>query len=278
MQLVLISDTHGQHRSLDLPPGDVLIHSGDLTLAGERSVALDFVSWLAEQPHKHKIFIAGNHDRWVEQNTDELFDISRQLGVHYLQESSVEIDGVHFWGSPYTPEFMNWSFMLPCTVSAMTYWQRMPDNVDVLITHGPPAGILDTLHVVHNNVVKDAGADSHCKPAQRGVGCPALAKRVESVAPKYHVFGHIHEAYGRQQIGSTQFVNASCMNRDYLLANPAQVVSLDTHITSPVLNNTYVFDKTQSTAVSAAKTYNSPSTASDFEDDLARPALSDIAS
>ena len=88
MRLVAISDTHGGHRRVNLPAGDVLVHSGDLTLDGERSVTLDFVDWFSDQPFKHKIFIAGNHDAWAEGNSDALQQYATDKGVHYLQGSS----------------------------------------------------------------------------------------------------------------------------------------------------------------------------------------------
>ncbi len=283
MQLVLISDTHGQHQSVDVPAGDVLIHSGDLTLDGEREVVLDFVSWLAEQPHKHKIFIAGNHDRWVQDNSDELMAVSRQLGVHYLQESSVKIDGVHFWGSPYTPEYMNWAFMLPCENSAVRHWQQMPDDIDVLITHGPPAGILDNLVIADrelddNSGENEIGVQSEYRLISRGVGCSALASRVLQVAPQCHVFGHIHEAYGSQTFGRTRFVNASCMNREYSLANPAHVISVNGLELPELSSNTFVLNKKQDNLATERNDCKPSVLAAELEGDLSQPALSEIAS
>ena len=80
MRLVAISDTHGVHRRVNLPAGDVLVHSGDLTLDGEGPVTLDFVDWFSEQPFEHKIFVAGNHDAWAENNSNYL----RQLSLIHI--------------------------------------------------------------------------------------------------------------------------------------------------------------------------------------------------
>lgn len=284
MHLVLISDTHGQHRSVDLPVGDVLIHSGDLTLAGERDVALDFVSWLAEQPFRHKIFVAGNHDNWAEHNSAELRNYSERLGVHYLQDSSVDIDGVRFWGSPYTPEFMDWSFMLANEATAARHWQQMPDNVDVVITHGPPAGVLDELlpggELNSECNSGNNGFDTSSDLIRRNVGCRALAARIAKVSPRIHIFGHIHEAYGSHHVGGTHFINASCMNTRYELANPAHVVSLDEDTISVFPCNTYSLGRTlpNASAAAGANANGYSVSASDFDDRTDQPVFSDVAS
>ena len=234
MRLVAISDTHGGHRRVNLPAGDVLVHSGDLTLDGERSVTLDFVDWFSDQPFKHKIFIAGNHDAWAEGNSDALQQYAMDKGVHYLQGSSIVIDDMTFWGSPYTPRFMDWSFMLSSADKAMRHWQSMPESVDVVITHGPPFGILDKLLVVNsdtdaNNADQLDGIFSN----EKNVGCRELFARVREVSPKLHLFGHIHEGYGEIDKWGTRFINASTMNRDYRITNQPYVIDV-TKISNPV--------------------------------------------
>jgi len=251
MQIIAISDTHGKHRDLVLPRGDVLVHAGDFTVGGEESATLDFVNWFSVQPFEHKIFIAGNHDLWAESHETELTNYARERDVHYLCNSTAEVAGLKFWGSPCTPQFMDWAFMYAHGSEAENQWSQVPGIVDVLVTHGPPQGILDGLYVApavtaafatkSRSIPKaksvpapkaDTSAscdDDICqavKPRSESVGCEALAKRVMQVKPGFHIFGHIHEAFGSMNVGRTRFVNASVMNRHYQLANPAHQLVL----------------------------------------------------
>ena len=63
MNILHLSDTHGAHRSLGrLPEADMIVHSGDISMNGSSSEALDFMRWFSALPYAHKIFVAGNHD------------------------------------------------------------------------------------------------------------------------------------------------------------------------------------------------------------------------
>jgi hypothetical protein len=86
------------------------------------------------------VVCAGNHDRYFQNSPHD----ARFLFTNatYLENTGVTIDNVTFWGSPYTPEFLNWAFMYT-RGSGAKYWDQIPDGLDVLITHGPPFGILD---------------------------------------------------------------------------------------------------------------------------------------
>lgn len=214
MKLTVISDTHGMHRNmLPLPDGDVLIHCGDFSNIGEKAQVIDFVEWLNSQPHKHKIFIAGNHDKsfdpkYIQSWPDELWlkdtlKYIKELGIHYLENSDVIIDGVKFWGSPITPNFGEnyWAFNRKRGDEIRKYWSTISDYTDVVITHGPPANILDW-----------------CVNG-RLVGCSDLTYHIQRVKPKYHFFGHIHESYGIVDGPDTTFGNASSVNERYNLVN-----------------------------------------------------------
>jgi len=193
---VAISDTHCRHAALELPAGDVLIHGGDFLSRGDVGELDDFAEWFMAQPHRYKVVIAGNHDRCLE--ADPLlamcFDIP---GVHYLSDSGVTLEGVSFWGSPWTPEFYNWSFMLPRGEALAAKWQLIPQGTDVVITHGPPHGIGDA-----------------CYDGRR-VGCEALAERLAVIKPRFHISGHIHEDYGTREVDGTTYINASTCNFRY---------------------------------------------------------------
>lgn len=142
MRLVCISDTHGFHQKIgSVPDGDVLIHAGDALGRGSLSELEEFNEWLGRQNHTYRVIIAGNHDWCFEQYPDQ----ARKLVTNavYLQDSGVELDGVRFWGSPYTPAHLNWAFNKERGKGIAEHWAQIPPNTDVLITHGPPHGVLD---------------------------------------------------------------------------------------------------------------------------------------
>src|SRR5262245_39467259 len=189
MRIVCISDTHGRHHLSEVPDGDILIHGGDLTRHGSLADAEEFNRWLGTLPHRHKIVIAGNHDFCFQEEPAEAR--ARITNAVYLEDSGVEIEGLKFYGSPWTPWFCDWAFMLQRGPELAAKWAQIPANVDVLITHGPPEGILD------RNRVGEV------------CGCRDLMYRVLEVKPRLHVFGHIHETAGRTDFDGVIFLNAS---------------------------------------------------------------------
>jgi Icc-related predicted phosphoesterase len=205
MRIVCISDTHERHREIAVPDGDVLVHAGDLTRRGDRAAVLDFDAWLGDLPHRHKVVIAGNHDFCFERSS-----AARGWFRHatYLQDEGVTIEGVRFWGSPWQPRFFDWAFNLDRGAPLRAVWARIPVGVHVLITHGPPFGVLD----------RTARGEA--------VGCEELLAAVARVRPRLHVFGHIHEAAGRVERDGTTFVNACSCDLGYRASQPAIVVDL----------------------------------------------------
>lgn len=189
LTIVCVSDTHGFHDRTVVPDGDVLVHAGDLTRRGELDDVARFDAWLAGLPHRHKVVICGNHDWCFQRRPVE--SRGRLRHAIYLQDESVVIEGLRFYGSPWQPWFLDWAFNLPRGPEIAAKWAMIPDDTDVLVTHGPPFGLLDE--------------------ARRGgnVGCADLLARVQQVRPRLHVFGHIHEAAGVVRVGETVFVNAS---------------------------------------------------------------------
>lgn len=214
MKIVCISDTHLQHRwnKIDVPDGDVLIHAGDGLSSGRYSELQIFQDWFLAFPHKHKIFVPGNHD-WCFQT---MFTAAAMGFPIVLCDSGIEIEGLKFWGSPWQPEFYNWAFNLPRGQALKAKWDLIPNDTDVLITHGPPHGILDRT---------DRGEH---------VGCEDLTEALVRVRPKLHVFGHIHHGAGQFDSGSTIFVNASICDERYNPVNPPIAVDLVTS-NSPIL-------------------------------------------
>lgn len=210
MKIVMLSDTHTMHDQVKVPDGDVLIHAGDLTFTGKRSQWESALHWLYSLPHKHKIFIAGNHDFGAAH-----FCASKD-NVHYLDNSGCEIDGIKFWGSPITPTFGRWAHMAERGEEIKKYWDMIPDDTDVLITHGPPWGIMDSSELTGGHV-----------------GCEDLHDAVfDRVLPQVHVFGHIHGGYGHKfkmipnDVPDILFYNASVVNEAYEVVNDPWVVEL----------------------------------------------------
>lgn len=208
MRFVAISDTHNKHKDLVLPEGDVLLHAGEVSGRGYEKEIKKFLNWFSEQPFKYKIFIAGNHDFFFEQkNTEEVKQIIPE-NVIYLNDSGITIEGIKIWGSPIQPWFHNWAFNRQRGAGISKHWELIPKDTDILITHGPPFEVLDMT------------VGGMC------VGCEDLTRYVNEIKPRYHIFGHIHEAYGQKTQNATFFVNASVLNERYELVNPPVVFDL----------------------------------------------------
>lgn len=176
MRIVQISDTHNRHNLIkNLPQGDVIIHCGDISDNGTEEEVLDFLNWFIELPYPHKIFITGNHDLCL-WDAENIEDLPED--VHFLQDRGITIDGISFFGLAYNHSEM-----------------QIPSGLDVLITHEPPMKILD----------KTVGVNWGNLP---------LRKRVIEVQPRYHLFGHAHEAQGILKKDGIVFSNGSLLN-DY---------------------------------------------------------------
>lgn len=211
MRLVLLSDTHGLHGELgSLPDGDAVLHAGDLSGRGTLPELARFFTWFAALPHRHKVVIAGNHDFALERQP-ALAEALVPPGVIYLRDAAAWIDGLMVWGSPWQPWFNDWAFNLERGTQLAAKWALIPDQVDVLVTHGPPYGVLDLV----------AGGDGY------RVGCEALAARLPALDRlRLHLFGHIHEGYGVNRSGQLTSVNASICDVRYRPINAPVVVDL----------------------------------------------------
>ncbi len=192
MKILHLSDTHGKHRLLkNLPKADIIVHSGDVSEDGTESEVLDFLNWFCDLDYQYKIFIAGNHDFCLD-NAQQIEDLPRNC--FFLSHSGVEIGGVKFWGIPY---FV--SDELYGDIAQLT--AKTPYDTDILITHRPPYGILDF----------DDG---------NNFGCVDLQQTIPKIRPKYHLFGHIHAAYGIEKSQHTTFVNASLIRKNEIVNKP----------------------------------------------------------
>lgn len=212
MRLVCISDTHGDHRKVQVPEGDVLIHAGDVTGHGTESDFIDFLAWFDAHPHEYKLFIAGNHDLYLESNPIEAKRHVDNTGSVWLNDSGIDIEGVQFWGSPITLRFHDWAFMRNPGDDIEQHWTQIPQNTQVLITHGPPFGILDHVRRLDGS--------------EEQTGCPQLFDTILNRSLKAHIFGHIHEEFGALSQHGVDFLNVSTMNQSYRIANPPVIYTL----------------------------------------------------
>lgn len=193
-----------------LPGGDLLIVAGDLTARDLFMQYSQFELWLYKQDYAHKIVIAGNHDGFIE---CDLWNFIPSESLTYLQDSGCTFNGLKIWGSPWTPAFCDWHFMKHTPDELRAVWDLIPDDTDILVTHGPMYGVLDAV---------SAGS-------MRPLGCSELRSAIERIKPKLHVCGHIHGGYGqllfKHSGPNTICVNASIMDEDYYPVNkPIEVI------------------------------------------------------
>ncbi len=207
-RIVTISDTHSRHQKIkSMPEGDILIHSGDATERGGIDEIVAFNEWLGTLPYLHKIFVAGNHD-WLFERSPQ-FAPTLMSNAHYLLDNFIEIEGLKIYGAPWQPRFFDWAFNVDRGAAIAQKWQMIPDDIDVLITHGPPHGILDEVAYRHEHV-----------------GCEELLPVVHRIKPRAHIFGHIHSGYGMVEQNGIKFVNASICNEAYQPVNAPIVFDL----------------------------------------------------
>jgi predicted phosphodiesterase len=229
MEITFISDTHNRHREMtqDLTGGPILVHCGDVSMRGSRFEIDDFLEWFSELPYMHKIMVPGNHDFFFDWSryartphgkarhgdsiiTKEMVEdlMADYPAVHLLNDSGITVEGINFWGSPITPWFHDWAFNR-WEEEIGEHWKLIPDTTDVLITHGPPFGILDKVIRSHENV-----------------GCKILSTEIARVKPRVHAFGHIHEEFGTRTVEDTLYISASMIDIRYEYTNKPTVINL----------------------------------------------------
>ena len=212
-KITVISDTHTKHKEItnDLPGGDILLHSGDISSRGYLQEIKDFCEWFSSiKTYTHKIFIAGNHDWGF---ADQFSSYAKEIvemypDITYLQDDFAYIVGddyktpLKIYGSPWQPRFHNWAFNADPGEDIQQHWNKIPADADILITHGPAWGFVDTI----------MGTTTH-------LGCELLTERIKTVKPKIHVCGHIHSGHGYVFDGTTHFINASVLGERYTYDN-----------------------------------------------------------
>lgn len=210
MKICIISDTHNYHKKLgDLPDADMIIHCGDMTSVGKEHEIRNFMKWYSRlEQYKYKLCIAGNHD-WLFERSRTLAKSLIPSNVTYLEDSCVEIEGLMFYGTPVQQPFNNWAFNV-YEPKLTKYWEAIPDETDVLITHSPPEGYGDFVPFANRN----KGSYS------------LLNEVIDRIKPKLHCFGHIHEGYGSWEFNEIKFINASNLDGGYNCVNAPMLVEI----------------------------------------------------
>lgn len=201
----------------DMPEGDVLLHAGDFSVKGYPKEVSLFLDWLDGLNYTHKVVIAGNHDLSLDPmlnpNFQQVVDAVNEVdNVYYLNKESLEIEGIKIWGEPHQPEFFNWAFNTPRS-EMKEHWNQVPEDTDILVTHGPPYGYRD--------LAQDMHATSWGPAEMVHVGCAAQKNMLLKSNIKHVVCGHIHRGYGSEQINNYDIMvhNASICNEKYIPAN-----------------------------------------------------------
>jgi len=222
MIITLISDSHNKHKQLteDLPGGDLIIHAGDISSMGYFHEIHNFCDWYSKlYMYDTKIFIAGNHDFGFQDSPNSILELLKGYPkINYLQDDLYLLgeeydnyeDRIKVYGSPWSPRFLEWAFNADRGEDIKQYWDRISLDTDILITHGPPHGILDS---------------NSWNPL--GIGCEELKIRIKEVKPKIHVFGHLHFGYGYKFEDDIHFINASILNDQYKYANKPLTIDWD---------------------------------------------------
>ena len=215
---------------MTLPEADMAICCGDISGRGSKFEVKDFLEWFESQPHKHKVMIAGNHDFWFEpgnpRNRTLMPDENPRAiipdNIVYIEDETVEIEGIKIFGSPWTPWFHSWAFNAHRGEECKKHWDLIEPGTDIIITHGPPSG-------------------THLERCRNGdmVGCADLARTIAEIQPKICAFGHIHEAYGidNKEVFEndepdspskiTKLINCSVLNLRYEMTNAPVVIDWD---------------------------------------------------
>lgn len=219
VKICCISDTHNQHRKLEIPECDVLIHAGDFSYTGDFQSIWEINEWFGKLKKdglcSEVVTVCGNHDFLYEKNPS----LARSIMTNciYLQEEPLEFMGYKWFGSPISPEFNNWAFNRKRGKEIARCWAKIPDDTQILVVHGPPYGILD---VNTEEIYSQPLGPVH-------LGCEDLKKRVGQLKDlKLLVTGHIHSSSGVEEHNGIKFVNASVLNESYEVVYPPRIIEL----------------------------------------------------
>lgn len=215
LHITALSDNHCDY-SFKMPevPDDmtsVLIHAGDATFTDKPTELQDFIEWMKNQTQfDHKLWIPGNHSLACEDFPYNIEVIDNETGATCIHDKVIEIDGVKFFGTAHTPEFMGWAYGFSKRQGEI-FWENAPE-ADVVVCHGPPKDILDS--------------PTPDYPMDR-FGCEFFKEYVERTSPKAVVFGHIHGSGGQtEKFNDTICANVAVMDEDYNVVREPTVIEI----------------------------------------------------
>lgn len=218
IKIVAISDTHNRYKDLIIPECDILISAGDYSSMGYEHEVRNFHQWLNKQKATHIISVQGNHEMGVEAN----FHLMKQIALeacprgHFIDEGPLEIEGINFWCSAITPFFCDWAWNRHRGEDIQGHWDKIDPKTNILVTHGPPHGILD----------QTSYADGTLKEGH--LGCYQLMQKVKEIKPDIHIFGHIHTQGGQEMhVDGTSFYNAAICDEFYLPTNTITIIEYE---------------------------------------------------
>lgn len=218
MKIVVISDVHNRYGKLIIPECDLLISCGDYSSLGTDQEVKEFHKWLDLQNARYIISVQGNHELGVEKD----FNNAKQIALeqcpeaYFIDEGLIEIEGIKIWCSAITPWFMDWAWNRHRGNDIQKHWDKIPNDIDILVTHGPPYRILDLAKRADGTWRND------------NLGCQQLLNRIKNIKPFLHFFGHIHGSGGMEKhIDGTSFYNASICDETYYPSNPITIVEFD---------------------------------------------------
>lgn len=205
MKVKVISDTHNKHDELSYRDMDcdILIHCGDATTKGNYTEVRSFLEWFVRCPAKYKILLSGNHDKHLRRDKSELKELCKEYGIYLLDNEQIIINGRLIVGGNFVPIVRDGKYKrsIEDRKAAWTFLDEYtPMDIDILVTHTPAKGILDT------------------NKYGQSIGCDILTEKIEKYKPNYHVFGHTHMQGGKSfSSNNTTHYNVACMNEDYEL-------------------------------------------------------------
>ena len=227
-RIVFISDTHTKHDKLNIPECDILIHAGDWSFQGKIQETIDFAQWLDKQPATHIILIPANHEvvfeRVLPDSREWITDHCPR--AHLLIHESLELEGIKFFGSPYTPAFgYGWAWNAGRTITESAHifkpfigdlWKDIPEDTQILITHGPGLGTFDEVLDYQTGYITN-------------VGCKELSNRIQQLKDlKIHVFGHLHLGGSKtMEMDGVTYINAAMCDDSYNLHRKPVIVEYE---------------------------------------------------
>lgn len=200
-----MSDTHNRQKKVKLIEADVVLHTGDATGRGEHGEVEAFLKWYGALPYKYRIFVPGNHDWYFQREPEKARALCEKYGVILLIDESIVIEGIKIYGSPWTPFFHNWAFNAWRGEDIKQHWDKIPEDTEILLTHGPPAGILDVVYYTDGVTPKER------------VGCQDLYNKIMTLPKlRYHLFGHLHSNNGSINFNGVVYINSSICDEMYM--------------------------------------------------------------